>query len=139
MGRIRPQHHSHQKFSSLLKSLSLAGMIFIGQNALAAEVIDRLIAEVNGAAITLSEAKIKVEKGPLIDISPYPAQEKDPPLQVAIQDLINTKLIMQKAEELEIEVTDAQLSEEIDKFMVGRKLSKEQLNEALAQEGMTYD
>ena len=139
MGRISPQYYRYKKLTGVLKSLSLAGAFFIGQHAVAAELIDRLVAEVNGAAITLSEARSKVDKGPLIEISPFPAKEQDPPLQVAIQDLINKKLIMQKAEELEIEVTDAALNEEINKFMKGRNLTKESLNTALAEQGMGYD
>src|SRR6476469_8248316 len=119
MGRIRPQHHSYKKLTSFLKTSVVAGAVMMSQYSFSAELIDRLVAEVNGAAITLSEAKQKVDKGPLIEVSPFPAKEQDPPLQVAIQDLINKKLIMQKAEELEIEVTDAAVGEEIDRFMKG--------------------
>lgn len=139
MGRISPQHHSYQKLTKLLRGLALTSGLFLSQYGFAAELIDRLAAEVNGSAITLSEAKAKVDKGPLIEVSPFPAKESDPPLQVAIQDLINKKLIMQKAEELEIEVTDAQVTEEIERFMKGRNLTKDQLNDALAEQGMTYD
>ncbi|MBC7533831.1 MAG: SurA N-terminal domain-containing protein [Oligoflexus sp.] len=139
MGRISPQHHSYKKFTGLLKATSLAGALMISQYGFSAELIDRLVAEVNGAAITFSEAKQKVDKGPLVEVSPFPAKETDPPLQVAIQDLINKKLIMQKAEELEIEVTEAAVGEEIDRFMKGRNLTKDQLNSALAEQGMTYD
>jgi peptidyl-prolyl cis-trans isomerase SurA len=139
MGRISPQHHSHQKFPNLLKVAVLASGLLMSQFGFSAELIDRLVAEVNGAAITLSEAKVKVDKGPLVEVSPYPAKEQDAPMQVAIQDLINKKLIMQKADELEIEVTDAAVGEEIDRFMKGRNLTKEQLNDALAEQGMTYD
>lgn len=139
MGRICPQFHSHKKLKTLLNGLLLSSFGFFPILAQSAELIDRLIAEVNGDAVTLSEAKVKVDKGPLIEVSPYPAREQDPPLQVAIQDLINKKLIMQKAEELEIEVTDAALTDEITKFMDRRKLTKDQLNDALAQQGMTYE
>ncbi len=139
MGRISAQYHSHKKLTGLLKSLTLVSVFTLSQSAQAAELIDRLAAEVNGSAITLSEAKAKVEKGQLIEISPYPAKETDAPLQVAIQDLINKKLILQKAEELEIEVTDAALEEEIERFMKGRNLNKEQLNSALAEQNMTYE
>ena len=139
MGRISPQHHSYKKFAGLLKAASLAGALMVSQYGFSAELIDRLVAEVNGAAITLSEAKQKVDKGPLVEVSPFPAKETDPPLQVAIQDLINKKLITQKAEELEIEVTEAAVGEEIDRFMKGRNLTKDQLNSALAEQGMTYD
>lgn len=138
MGRIRPQHHSYQKFAYLLNGLALVTGFLVCQKSVSAELIDRLVAEVNGSAITLSEAKTKVDKGPLIEVSPFPAQEKDPPLQVAIQDLINKKLILQKADELEIEVTDAAVTEEIERFMKGRNLNKDQLNEALAEQGMSY-
>lgn len=139
MGRISPEHHSDKKLTGLLKSSVVAGALMMSQYGFSAELIDRLVAEVNGAAITLSEAKQKVDKGPLVEVSPFPSKEQDPPLQVAIQDLINKKLIMQKAEELEIEVTDAAVGEEIDRFMKGRNLTKEQLNSALAEQGMTYD
>ncbi|MES2745796.1 MAG: SurA N-terminal domain-containing protein, partial [Bdellovibrionota bacterium] len=139
MGRIRPQHHSYQKLANLLKGLALTSAVLTSQLGLSAEVIDRLVAEVNGSAVTLSEAKTKVDKGPLIEVSAFPAKEQDPPLQVAIQDLINKKLILQKADELEIEVTEAAVQEEIDRFMKGRNLNKDQLNQALAEQGMSYD
>ena len=139
MGRNRPQHNSYQKFTNLLTGIAFSSSLFVSHIGISAELIDRLVAEVNGSAITLSEAKIKVDKGPLVEVSPFPAQEKDPPLQVAIHDLINKKLILQKADELEIEVTDAAVTEEIERFMKGRNLTKDQLNEALGEQGMSYD
>jgi len=139
MGRNSAQHHPHKKLTSLLKTGAVAAALVLSQFGYSAELIDRLAAEVNGSAITLSEAKAKVEKGQLIEISPFPAKEQDAPMTVAIQDLINKKLILQKADELEIEVTDAALDEEIDRFMKGRNLNKDQLNQALAEQNMTYD
>jgi peptidyl-prolyl cis-trans isomerase SurA len=114
--------------------------MLVASPVLAAEqLIDKLVAEVNGDAITLSEVQAKVEKGPLIEVSPFPAAENDPPLKVAMQDLINKKLVMQKASELDIEVTDDALNEEIKRFLERRNLNRDALNTALAQQGMTYD
>ncbi len=139
MGRNSPQLYTNQKFTRILTGIAFSSTLLASASAYSAELIDQLAAEVNGSAVTLSEVKQKVEKGPLIEVSPFPAQEKDPPQQVALNDLINKKLIMQKADELEIEVTDAQVTEEIDRFMKGRNLNKEQLTQALAEQGMTYE
>jgi len=102
-------------------------------------LVDRLIAEVNGEPISYSEVMEKVTNGPLVTVSPFPAKEEDPPFDVALQDTINSKLIVQKAEELQLEVTDERLEEELASFLSKRSMTKEKLMEALTQEGMTYE
>ncbi len=142
MGRNGSEHHTNQVFKSALRRHIVAGgLVLLASSRLAAaeQLVDRLAAEVNGHAITSSEVQSKIDKGPLVEVSPWPAQENDPPAKVAIQDLINKKLIMQKADELDIQVTDEALNEEINSFLKRRSLSKEQLMTALGQQGMTYD
>ncbi len=141
MGRNGSQHHTNQVFTNALKRhiVTAVGLLSSPVASAAEQLIDRLAAEVNGHAITASEVQSKVEKGPLVEVSPWPAQENDPPAKVAIQDLINKKLIMQKADELDIDVTDEALNEEIKSFLSRRNLNREQLMEALGQQGMTYD
>ncbi len=141
MGRNGSQHNTNQVFTNALKRHIVTAVVLLSSPVASAaeQLIDRLAAEVNGHAITASEVQSKVEKGPLVEVSPWPAQENDPPAKVAIQDLINKKLIMQKADELDIEVTDEALNEEIKSFLSRRNLNREQLMEALGQQGMTYD
>ena len=142
MGRISTQYHTNKVAQNSLRygGLIAAWLILGGSPAFAAEqMLDRLAAEVNGHAITTSEIQSKVDKGPLIEVSAWPALENDPPAKVALQDLINKKLIMQKADELDIQVTEEALNEEIKSFLVRRKLSHEDLLKALAEQGMSYE
>ncbi|MCX6130920.1 MAG: SurA N-terminal domain-containing protein, partial [Proteobacteria bacterium] len=120
MGRNGSQYNTNQIITGTLARTCCKGfcLIFLSTPLLAAEqLLDRLAAEVNGHAITASEVQSKVDKGPLIEVSPWPALENDPPAKVALQDLINKKLIMQKAEELDIQVTDEALKEEIQNYV----------------------
>lgn len=144
MGRNGSQQHTHQVVSKPMKyifmPLLLLGLWNGASRAVAAEqLIDRLLAEVNGEAITFSQVQTKVNKGPLIEVSPYPALESDPPEKVALQDLVNKTLIMQKADELDLEISDSDLNEEINKFLQRRNMTREALMEALAQQGMSFD
>ena len=142
MGRNGSEHYTNQIFPiALMRHIAVSGLLLIASTRLTAaeQLVDRLIAEVNGQAITSSEVQSKVDKGPLVEVSAWPALETDPPPKVAVQDLINKKLIMQKADELDIEVTEEALNEEIKNFLTRRNLSKEQLMKALDEQGMTYD
>jgi len=112
---------------------------FAGTSGLAATLVDRLLVEVNGEAILLSEIQDKIEKGPLIAVSPYPIEDEKNQFDLALHDAINFKLIMQRSEELGIGVDDDRLNEEIERFLVRRELSRPQLMEALSQQGMSYD
>ncbi len=105
----------------------------------AEQLVDRLVAEVNGDPITYSEVQQKVNKKVLVEVSAYPATEQDSAFEVALQDSINLKLILQRAEELEIAIEDEQLEGEIEKFISRRGLTKDSLLTALKQEGMSYD
>lgn len=142
MGRNRTQCHSRQNSQPALVGLLAAMLLFTFRPQISSAqemLIDRLAAEVNGEPITYSEVMNKVQKGPLIAVAPYPATENDVPFTVALNDLINSKLIMQKAEEYQIEVTDEELDQEINQFLTRRNLSMDGLREALHQQGMTMD
>ncbi|MDQ3232905.1 MAG: hypothetical protein M3Q07_13890, partial [Pseudobdellovibrionaceae bacterium] len=83
MGRNGSEYHTNQVFAGAIKRHIVIGLLLISSPLMAAEqLIDRLAAEVNGHAITVSEVQSKVEKGPLVEVSPWPAQENDPPAKV---------------------------------------------------------
>ena len=141
MGRDCPEHDTNSIFKKSLKIaiyFAFGSFISIDKGNCAELLVDKIAAEVGGDAITLSEILTKVEKGPLIEVSPFPAKEQDEPKQVALQDLINKKLILQKAEELNLEVTDEALEQEIKSFLERRNLTRESLGQALTQQGMSY-
>ena len=123
-----------------ISKIALAAQIFLFSGyGMAKEVlVDRLVAEVNGDPITFSEVNQKVKKNVLVEVSAYPATERDSAFQIALQDSVNLKLIMQRAEELEISIEDEQLEGEIEKFIQRRGLTKPALLDALKREGMSY-
>jgi peptidyl-prolyl cis-trans isomerase SurA len=112
---------------------------FAGKANCAEKLIDRLLAEVNGEPVLLSEVQEKVDNGPLVVVSSYPASESDPAFKMALNDAINLKLIDQAALELGIEITDMILDEEIEKFLMRRNLDKAALMQVLQQQGITYE
>jgi peptidyl-prolyl cis-trans isomerase SurA len=138
MGRNGIERGLYQIAKGALISAAM-GVVVTSQLAFAETLVDRLLAEVNGEAILLSEVEEKVSKGPLEAVSAFPAGEDASEFEVALQDAINFKLIEQRAEELDITVTDERLEEEINRFLKRRQLSRPELMQALAQQGMTYD
>lgn len=101
-------------------------------------LVDRVAAVVDGHPILNSEVKTKVDKGPLVVVSEYPAVETSPPYDRALQDAINFELVLTKAKDLEIDVRDEEVEAEIKSFLESRGLTRDGLLEHLQQAGMTY-
>ena len=93
----------------------------------------------NGDVITYSEVKVKVDNGPLVVMSPYPSSPDDKPFNIALNDAINIKLVMMKAEELGLTVSDAELNDEIEKFATRRKMTVAALKQAIRAQGLTFE
>ena len=131
---------SQCNYFKILASLLLATTFFKPVSLKAKEVlIDRLLAEVNGDVITYSEVKVKVDNGPLVVMSPYPSSPDDKPFNIAVNDAINIKLVMMKAEELGLTVSDAELNDEIEKFATRRKMTVAALKQAIRAQGLTFE
>ena len=120
--------------------VAILANLFMSGWSLAQEVlIDRLAAEVNGAAIIHSEVMDKVRKGNLEEIAAFPAKEGDPPYTIALQDLINQKLMLRHAEDENIVVEDERVEGFITDMLKRRGLTKAQLKQSLANEDISYD
>lgn len=102
-------------------------------------LIDRLVAEVNGMSVIHSEVMNKVRKGNLEEIAAFPAKEGDPPYIIALQDLINQKLMLRHAEDQNIVVNDERVEGFITDMLNRRGLSMVQLKQSLANENITYE
>ena len=102
-------------------------------------LIDRVLAVVDAHPIFYSDIRRKVETGPLVLVSDYPA-DKDASTQTrALNDAINFELILSAAKDLDVDVTDADLDQEINRYMEEQKLTKDKLIELLKNEGETYE
>ena len=131
---------------STLSTLLSALILFsfgTATNALAIEsgevLIDRVLAVVNGRPIFYGDIKRKIESGPLVVVSEFPAGKDAPAQTRALNDAINFELIMGAAKDLDIDVVDADLEQEINLYLDEQKISKDKLGELLKNEGETLE
>jgi peptidyl-prolyl cis-trans isomerase SurA len=102
-------------------------------------LVDRVLAIVNGRPIFFSDIRRKIQIGPLVVVSEYPA-DKDAAAQTrALNDAINLELILGAAKDFDIDVSDDELNQEIDRHLSEQKLSKDKLVEMLKNEGETLE
>jgi peptidyl-prolyl cis-trans isomerase SurA len=102
-------------------------------------LIDRVLAVVNGRPIFYDDIKRKIDTGPLVVVSEYPAAKDAPAQTRALNDAINFELIMGAAKDLDIEVVDADLDQEINRYLDEQKISKDKLADLLKNEGETLE
>jgi len=118
----------------LLPSLALAPL------GLRAETIERVVAKVNGQIITLSEfqsRQIAAAQGARVDPAGVGAFLRQNNAKI-LQDAIDEILILQKAEDAGIRAPAAWIDEAIEGIKKENKIaSDEQMQEALAREGLT--
>lgn len=111
-----------------------------GASALAEEtIVDRIVAIVDGSPILYSDLADKVNKGPLVMVSEYPADENAPAMERALQDSINFELVISKARELDIDVQDDEVDAEIKQFLESKNLTLEDLTKHLTSQSTTIE
>lgn len=136
MAGVSAKHH----FSRVSITFVVAGFTFLSSSLFAQEIlVDRMIAEVNGEAITYSEVLSKIRRGNLVEVAAFPAKEDDPEFDIALQDIVNKKLIIQRIDDAGIEVSDESVELEIDSFLRKKGLTRQGLIEALKGEGLSFD
>lgn len=103
----------------------------------AAKVVDRVVAVVNGEIITLSEietmAEIMVKQGgaPL-------AASKDEMLGKLLEDAIETKLMLQEAKRLDLELSAPELTAAIARIVAQNRMDEEEFRIKLEETGIPY-
>lgn len=102
-------------------------------------LVDRVLAVVNGRAIFYGDIRRKIETGPLVIVSEYPANKDAPAQTRALNDSINFELIMGAAKDLDIDVSDSDLDQEINRYLDEQKISKDKLQELLHGENQTLE
>ena len=111
--------------------------------ALAGELVDRVVAVVNDDVITLSEleeeaaptiAKIRAEAPPAqVDDAVKKARQE------ILRNMIDHKLLLQRAAKRQIEVSDAEINAAMDRIMEQNNLTVEQFKEQLATMGVSEE
>jgi peptidyl-prolyl cis-trans isomerase SurA len=148
MAGIRFEHRSNYVTAVVRKLTCNRGLhkTFVLLAAMAASpaypaevLVDRVLGSVDGQAFLYSDVAAKVKTGPLVVISDYPATEQSTPFERALQDTINLQLVLQKAKELDIEVTEDELDAEINEFLQSRGLSRDGLERFLSEEKKSFE
>ncbi|WP_256128243.1 peptidylprolyl isomerase [Desulfolutivibrio sulfoxidireducens] len=104
------------------------------------ELVDKVVAMVNGQIITLFELNSKVEKllSKTEGISLSPKDPEYAELQRRILDsMINDILLKQAAAKLKITVSETEISAKINEIKKDNKMTETQFREQLAKEGLT--
>ncbi|MFK7873214.1 MAG: SurA N-terminal domain-containing protein [Oligoflexales bacterium] len=103
------------------------------------ESLDGIAAKVDQQVILHSEIQEKVQRGPLVMISPYPAVSNSSQYEQALQDSINLALVIKESEQLDIGVSDEEVEQKIQTILQKQNLSESTLRELLSREGKTYE
>ena len=117
-----------------------SALLLASSAALRAEVIEKVVAKVNGQIITLSEfqsRQLAAAQAARVDPSTVGQFLRQNNARI-LQDAIDELLIMQKAEDAGLKAPSQYVDEAIDSIKKDNKLtSEEQFQDALAREGLT--
>jgi parvulin-like peptidyl-prolyl isomerase len=123
-----------------LSALLVLPSLLLAPRGARGEIIERVVAKVNGQIITLSEfqsRQIAAAQGARVDpsnVGPFLRQNNAKILQDAIDEI----LILQKAEDIGLKVPSQWIDESIDGIRKENKItSDEQFQDALEKEGLT--
>ena len=114
--------------------LTLALLFFLVGFGQAAQVVDRIVAVVNGEIITLQDLQRQIRL--TVGQTPDPATAERIAPQV-LDAMIDDIVLRQEAQRLGIEVSDSEVENEVRQFKVRRRLSDEDFERSLRLQGLT--
>ncbi len=124
-------------------SILLITTFFFGSATFADELVDRVVAVVNNDVITLSE--LEEEAAPTLNKirAEVPASQLNEALNRArhemLRNMIDHKLLLQRAASRQITVSDAELEAAIDRIVEHNNITREKLKTQLASVGITEE
>lgn len=122
----------------LMTLLLLLGLAF--PKAPAAQVVDKVVAQVNGEMITLFDLNEKV-KAYVTQVEKKPFSLNDPRVkelqQRVLDSMIDDILLRQEAKRMKVTVSDTELESRIKEIRAKAGLTDEQFNQQLRLEGLT--
>ena len=117
--------------------LALGASALLGGAVLAAELVERIVARVNDRLITQSEFDKRVE---VTAKAPQASHDRAELKRVALDELIKEKLLAERAKELAVAATDAEVEEALTRVKGQYNLTTDsEFDAALAQSGMTRE
>ena len=133
-----------RRFSHIVSAVVVAlAVVLMASVAPAAEVVDRIVAQVGDEIITeyeLEQAAIPylAQLGQTPEVLEDPAQ-RDEVLREVLDEEIDTMLIRQEADEQGVEVAESQIDEWVSMTAQQQGMTKEQFQQLIAQHGIDYE
>jgi len=110
-------------------------LAFLGL-AQAAQVVDRIVAVVNGEIITFQDLQQRVRMVTGQTSDPAAVGEAMPQI---LESMIDDIILRQEAQRLKIEVSDSEVENEIRQFKARRRLSDDEFERSLRLQGLTQE
>jgi peptidyl-prolyl cis-trans isomerase SurA len=106
-----------------------------------AKLVNRIVAVVNGEAITLHDLKKEVEQGGpgMNQRDPENINKSEAVQRRVLEAMINDKLLKQEAERFEIAVSDEEVEGQINQIRQENGLSQAEFRQAVKEQGMTME
>lgn len=116
-------------------------LICVLAGAGSAKLVNRIVAVVNGEAITLHDLKEEVEQGGpgMNQRGPEDVDQSEALQRRVLEAMINDKLLKQEAERFEINVSDEEVQGQVDQIRQENGLSQAEFEQAVKEQGMTMD
>jgi peptidyl-prolyl cis-trans isomerase SurA len=118
----------------LTAALTIVLAIVLIGSLSAAQVVDRIVAVVNGEIITFQDLLRRINL--VVGQTPDPATAERIAPQV-LDDMVNDIVLRQEAERLKVEVSDSEVENEIRQFKARRQLTEDDFARGLRLQGMT--
>ncbi len=130
--------------SKLLKLFIVLVSVVLGMVTVHAEVVDRVVAVVNGDCIALSELSERLQPylRKLREANYPPEAEREMLFKLrmdVLNRMIDEKLTSQEAEKLEVKVSDSEVDAQIERIKSQHFITEEDLRKSLAEEGLTLE
>ena len=136
------QHHRRKVNNALLIGSACALIVTLAAAPVAAKVVDRVVAVVNGDVVTQSELEAKTAaRG-------APAGRNAPPSsgistaqdnEATMNRLIDELLLKQAVEKAKIEVTEDDVTRAMQNILAQNRMTADQLREEVARKGMSIE
>lgn len=130
------------QITRIAAAAAVALTLLVGAGQAHAEVIDRIVAQVNSEIITLHD--LKRASGPYLfafGIDPREMGKRDDAnkiYQQVLDDMINTRLLLQEARQLQLEITDEDVSRWVSGIYRQMNMSEQQFRDSLRARGIRW-
>ena len=122
--------------------LFFAGIILLFHSSVSGKITNRVVAIVNDELVTLYELNTMMQLLTGIPSEQLKSKSEDAYFkarQKVLDDLINQKIVFEKVKELEIEVTDKEVDQAIERVKTDNQLTQEDLLSELKKQGTNYE